>query len=252
MQIIPVIDIMRGIAVHARRGERSAYRPIQSVLLQGADPVALLRAYRATFKSEAVYIADLDAITHSGDNLDVIAKMAAAESQCDLLVDAGIRNVTQAGRLLDAGAKKVIIATESLSGLDEASALVTVLGAERALVSLDLTAHVMTWREPSTGLKDPAEAAARLLSLGFREAILLEMDRIGTSAGADAELLGRVATAARGMRFIVGGGIASVAELVRLQRAGASGVLLATALHNGTITRADLERVKTETQNASS
>lgn len=252
MQIIPVIDIMRGIAVHARRGERSAYRPIQSVLLQGADPVALLRAYRATFKSDAVYIADLDAIMHSGDNLDVIAKMAAAESQCDLLVDAGIRNVAQAGWLLDTGAKKVIIATESLSSLAEASALVTVLGAERALVSLDLTAHVVTWQEPSTGLKDPAEAAARLLSRGCRDAILLEMDRIGTGVGADAELLGRVATAAPGMRFIVGGGIASVAELVRLQRAGASGVLLATTLHNGTITRADLEGVKMAAQKASS
>jgi phosphoribosylformimino-5-aminoimidazole carboxamide ribotide isomerase len=84
------------------------------------------------------------------------------------------------------------------------------------------------------------------MSLGFREAIFLEMDRIGTGGGAGAELLGRVTTAAPGMRFIVGGGITSAAELVRLNRAGASGVLLATALHDGTITRQDLIRVQVD------
>jgi phosphoribosylformimino-5-aminoimidazole carboxamide ribotide isomerase len=246
MQIIPVIDIMRGIAVHARRGERSAYRPIRSVLLQGADPVALLRAYRETLESKAVYVADLDAIMGGGDNLTIIAKMAAAEPQFELLVDAGIHNVLQARRLLDAGVKKVVIASESLASLNAASELLAALGTERALLSLDLKAHVILWREPSTESRDPGVAALRLLSLGFREAILLEMDRIGAGGVADAELLGRITTAAPDVRFIVGGGIASVAELARLQRAGASGVLLATALHSGTITREDLNRVQAE------
>lgn len=223
-----------------------AYRPVRSVLLQGADPVALLRAYREPLESKAVYVADLDAIMGGGDNLAIIAKMAAAEPQLELLVDAGIHNVMQARRLLDAGVKKVVIASESLASLNAASGLLAALGAERALLSLDLKAQVILWREPSTESRDPGVAALRLLSLGFREAILLEMDRIGTGGGADAELLGRVTTAAPDVRFIVGGGIASVAELVLLQRAGASGVLLATALHNGTITREDLSRVKAE------
>ncbi len=240
MKVIPVIDIMRGVAVHARRGERSAYRPIRSVLLQGADPVALLRAYRETLACDVVYIADLDAIMSSGDNLAVIAQMAASEPQLELLVDAGIHNVPQARRLLDAGAKKVVLASESLTGLSAASGLLAALGAERTLLSLDLKAQEVTWRHPSTESKDPIATASRLLSLGFRETILLEMDRIGAGSGADAVLLDRIATAAPGMRFIVGGGIASVAEIALLQRAGASGVLLATALHSGTITRDDL------------
>ena len=246
MQVIPVIDIMRGIAVHARRGERIAYRPIQSVLLQGADPVALLRAYRSIFESTAVYVADLDAIMGSGENLTIIGKMAAALPQLELLVDAGIHNALQARRLLDAGAKKVVIASESLASLSVASGLLAALGTERALFSLDLKARAIVWREPSTESSDPCVVAMRLLSLGFREAILLEMDKIGTSSEADAELLGRVTAAAPGMRFIVGGGITSVTELVRLKRAGASGVLLATALHNGTITRQDLIRVQVD------
>lgn len=223
-----------------------AYRPIQSVLLQGADPVALLRAYRETFESEAVYVADLDAIMGSGDNLTIIAEMAASEPQLEILVDAGIRSIEQAKRLLDAGAKKVVIASESMVNLGAVSGLLAALGTERVLFSIDLKDRAVIWRDPSTESSDPCVVAIRLLSLGFREAILLEMDRIGWGGGTDAELLSRVTAAAPGMRFIVGGGIASPAELVRLKRAGASGVLLATALHDGTITRRDLIRVKAE------
>ena len=246
MQVIPVIDIMRGIAVHARRGERMAYRPIQSVLLQGADPVALLRAYRETLESEAVYVADLDAIMGSGDNLTIIDEMATALPQLELLVDAGIHNTLQARRLLEAGAKKVVIASESLASLGVASGLLAALGTGRALFSLDLKDRAVIWRDPSTETRDPYEVATSLMSLGSREAIFLEMERIGTGGGTDAELLSKITAAAPGMRFIVGGGIASAMELVRLKRAGASGVLLATALHDGTITRRDLIRVKAE------
>ena len=222
------------------------YRPIQSVLLQGADPVALLRAYRETFESEAVYVADLDAIMGSGDNLTIIAEMAVSEPQLQIIVDAGIRSVEQAKSLLDAGASKVIVASESLASLDAAARLLAALGTGRALFSLDLKNRAVIWRNPSTETRDPYEVATALMSLGFREAIFLEMDRIGTGGGAGAELLGRVTTAAPGMRFIVGGGITSAAELVRLNRAGASGVLLATALHDGTITRQDLIRVQAD------
>ncbi|MDD5560168.1 HisA/HisF-related TIM barrel protein [Candidatus Methylomirabilis sp.] len=237
---------MRGIAVHARRGERMAYRPIQSVLLQGADPVALLGAYRDILESKMVYIADLDAIMGKGENLAIIDKMAASQPQVKLLVDAGIRSIEQAKSLLDRGVKKVVIASESLVDLDAASRLLAVLGTGRALFSIDLKDRAVIWRDPSTESSDPCVVATRLLSLGFREAIFLKMDRIGTGGGADTELLSGATAAAPGMRFIVGGGIASATELVRLQRAGASGVLLATALHDGAITRRDLIRVEAE------
>src|SRR5574337_1154379 len=182
MQIIPVIDIMRGIAVHARRGERMTYRPIQSVLLQEADPVALLGAYRDILESKMVYIADLDAIMGKGENLAIIAKMAASQPQVKLLVDAGIRSIEQAKLLLDRGVKKVVIASESLVDLDAASRLLAILGTGRALFSIDLKDRAVIWRDPSTESSDPCVVARRLLSLGCCEAIFLKMDCIGYRA----------------------------------------------------------------------
>lgn len=243
MRVIPVIDISRGVAVHARRGERVTYEPIKSALLQGADPLALLRAYRRSLRSTAVYVADLDAITGAGENLTIIAEMAASEPQLELLIDAGMRRVDDARSLLRAGAKKVVIASESLPDLDAASGPLAALGTGRSIFSIDLRDRTVIWRGASNESRDPYEVAARLMSLGFREAILLEMERIGTGRGADAIFLRGIVRAAPGMKFIVGGGIKTAAELPELKRAGASGVLLATALHSGAITREDLSRV---------
>ncbi|MBI2902371.1 MAG: hypothetical protein HYY12_02110 [Candidatus Methylomirabilis oxyfera] len=246
MDVIPVIDICRGVAVHAYRGERALYQPIRSVLLQGSDPLRLAGAYRRTLGSTAAYVADLDAIMGTGNNLAIVGAMAAAEPELDLLVDAGVRSANEAGRLLESGAKKVIIASESMVSLDAAARLLAELGTRSALLSLDLRDRTVRWQDGSSETTDPCEVAALLSTLGFREAILLEMGRIGTGSGADAAFLGRITQAAPDMTFIVGGGIKTAANLLQLKQAGASGALLATALHDGTITREDLARLEAD------
>jgi phosphoribosylformimino-5-aminoimidazole carboxamide ribotide isomerase len=244
VNIIPVIDIRRGVAVHARRGDRTRYRPIRSVLLQGADPLALFRAYRLSLGSTIVYVADLDRIAGEGDNLDVVAGMAASDPAVELLVDAGTRSVDGARALLGSGASKVILASESLASLDEASGSLAAVGAGKAAFSIDLRDRRVVWRDGSTESTDPYEVAARVQQLGFLDAVALEMERIGTGSGADAAFVGRMARAAPGVRLIVGGGIRTVEELLQLAGAGASGALLATALHDGTIMKADLARLE--------
>ena len=44
MRIVPVIDLLGGQAVRARRGDRANYRPVQSALVAGSDPVDVARA----------------------------------------------------------------------------------------------------------------------------------------------------------------------------------------------------------------
>jgi phosphoribosylformimino-5-aminoimidazole carboxamide ribotide isomerase len=243
VKVIPVIDIRQGVAVHARRGERADYRPIRSLLIPGADPVALLRAYRTSLGSRSVYVADLDAISGDGDNLEVVAAMSEREPGLELLVDAGVRSVSGARALLRSGAGKVVFASESLARLDDASRPFEKLGPGRAVFSIDLRNRRVVWRRGSSESTDPCEVAARLPSVGFLDAIILELERIGTGGGPDATFVRRLRRAAPGVRLIVGGGIRTLDDILHLKRAGAAGVLLATALHDGMINRADLARV---------
>ena len=63
MRVVPVIDLKDGTAVHAVRGERERYRPVNSTLAgDDGDPLALARAFRSALGLDELYVADLDAI----------------------------------------------------------------------------------------------------------------------------------------------------------------------------------------------
>ena len=72
MQIIPVLDLAGGVAVHAQAGDRSSYGPLTSDLVPDApgDAVALLRAFHATSSestSVTSLISTLSRAAHSSD-----------------------------------------------------------------------------------------------------------------------------------------------------------------------------------------
>src|SRR2546427_12464540 len=78
MRIIPVLDLKEGVAVHAVRGERQSYMPVQSVLAPTADPVALASAFLTRLGLRDCYVADLDAIAGRGDHGPTVRAIAAA------------------------------------------------------------------------------------------------------------------------------------------------------------------------------
>ncbi|MBL8704261.1 MAG: histidine biosynthesis protein, partial [Rhodospirillales bacterium] len=61
MDTIPVIDLKAGQVVHARRGDRANYRPIETSLSPSAEPVAVARGLMALHGFRRLYVADLDA-----------------------------------------------------------------------------------------------------------------------------------------------------------------------------------------------
>ena len=82
VRVIPVIDIRGGIAVHARRGRREEYAPLQPT----ADPVAVATALCERAGSPTLYVADLDAIEHAEPNAAVLRALTAV---ADVWLDAG-------------------------------------------------------------------------------------------------------------------------------------------------------------------
>ena len=58
MRVVPVIDLMAGRVVHARRGDRSNYRPLESKLTRSSEPVAVVAALLALAPFDTLYVAD--------------------------------------------------------------------------------------------------------------------------------------------------------------------------------------------------
>ena len=87
MKLIPVMDLMSGQVVHARRGERDRYRPIQSTLCPSAAPEAILQAFVENFQCDTVYIADLDAIRFQRPQLVLIETLKRRFPSIQLWLD---------------------------------------------------------------------------------------------------------------------------------------------------------------------
>ena len=93
--VVPVIDLMGGQVVHARRGDRSNYRPLESALTRSSDPLEVVRALLAAAPFPAIYAADLDAILQRGDHRETLLDIADRFPSLTLWVDAGFAQASQ-------------------------------------------------------------------------------------------------------------------------------------------------------------
>jgi HisA/HisF family protein len=223
--------------VHAVRGERERYRPLRSRLVAGSDPVQVARAVRKTFGLDELYVADLDAIAGGPPHSEVVAALVR---EARVMVDAGATEAAAVRQLLELGAARVVVGTETLADRAALDRLRHRLPDAPLVLSLDLRAgRVLSPDAELAGLR-AAEALARLAQSGAREVIVLDLARVGSSAGPDLALVRRLGARFPELELLAGGGVRDVADLRALAEAGAGGALVATALHGGAIEPGEL------------
>lgn len=242
MRIIPVMDLLGGVVVHARKGMRDKYRPVKSVLSRTASPVEVARAFYREFRFKELYVADLDAILRKCIGTDEITRISEA-TPMELMVDAGINSLECAQRLRNAGAAKVIVATETLEDLNTLSRIIDELGGNCVISSLDMKDRKVLCKAIELTRKAPAEIAKMLEDRGVSQLIVLELTKVGSESGAD-RLLAESIVNSVNIPVITGGGVRNISDLIELEEIGVDGVLLATSLHSGSITPSDLRLFK--------
>ncbi len=242
MRVVGVIDLKDGTAVHAVRGERERYRPVRSVLTgDGGDPLSLARAFRSELGLDELYVADLDAISGEGDNTPSIGALAR---DARVMVDAGVSEPERARALLDLGAHRVVIGTETLTAPDALDRLLTELPDGAVVLSADLRDGRALSPHPQLAGLPALDAVARLSRTGLREVIVLDLARVGSGAGPDVRLIAEIHAAVPDLELFAGGGVRDVEDLRALGDAGAAGALVATALHRGVIGRRELAELR--------
>lgn len=227
MKPVAVLDLMQGRAVHARRGERGAYKPVVSSLVAGAGPLEVAAALLALFPFDTLYIADLDAILGRGDNAAALGALRRRFPGVDIWLDAG-HGSAQALEACRSSGFTPVLGSESQRDLS----LLEAARRRDAVLSLDFRDGVPL---------GPAEIAERP-ELWPRRVIALDLVRVGSKLGPDLELLASVRMRAPQADVYAGGGVRDGADLEALRATGAAGVLLASALHDGNITAEELKK----------
>ncbi len=77
MRVIQVIDLKNGLAVHAVRGQRDQYQPVQSSFSPVGSPLEIARGFYTKQGCTELYVADLDAMEQRGQNLKLVSQMAS-------------------------------------------------------------------------------------------------------------------------------------------------------------------------------
>jgi phosphoribosylformimino-5-aminoimidazole carboxamide ribotide isomerase len=239
LQILPVLDVMGGRVVRGVAGRRQEYQPVKSVLTESCDGFEVARAIRSRFGLSAIYLADLDAILQGTPNLDILR--ALSEAGFMLTVDAGLRCAADASGIVAAGARQLVAGLETLKGPGELSRLVEQFGPSRVVFSLDLRdgeplGDRTAWKNAGPiGLADQATQA------GCSRFIVLDLAHVGTDGGMQAlPLCAEIRRRWPSATIVTGGGIRGIDDLRRVDRTIVDGVLIASALHHGAITPADL------------
>lgn len=226
MYIIPVIDLCNGVVVHARKGLRTTYQPIKTMLCPSSDPVEVVRAYLTVYQFKTMYIADLDAITGRGDNSQIIAKLHDSFPALNFWIDAGFTNNKPAF----ADRSHPVIASET--GIShQALTLITEAG-DPIILSLDFSDTKLIGDE----------AILELSHIWPETIIVMSLSRVGSGVGPDLALLRSIRTRAPRKRIFAAGGIRNGCDLERLAAMDITGVLVASALHNGQINTAILQK----------
>ena len=227
MDIIPVIDLMHGRVVHARRGERERYAPVQSVLCASSAPLDVVDALLDFHPFARIYIADIDAIQQRGHHRTTVAQIRARHPQLEIWLDAGIARASELPQwqALDA---TCIIGSESVGSVDDYRELRERCG-ERAVLSLDFAAQ--GYRGPAALLDDPQSWPERVIAMTLAQ--------VGSDAGPDRERLAQIRKAAAGQVYAAGG-VRNLNDLRQLEGWGISGALVASALHAGRLTPAEI------------
>jgi phosphoribosylformimino-5-aminoimidazole carboxamide ribotide isomerase len=248
MQIIPVLDLAGGVAVHAQAGDRSRYAPLTSDLVpdRTGDAVALLRAFHAVLGVHECYVADLDAIQGGALQRSLIRQLAEFHTGFAgaLLVDAGTNRPGGALEVLSCGASEVVVGLETLQAFADLDAIVEVVGPSRLVFSLDLrlgnpVLHPAMQDASGVG-PDAMSLAAQATAAGAATLLLLDLGRIGTGCGVDIGLLETLRRRFPRVRLLAGGGVLTRRDLERMRDAGCDGALVASAIHMGRLSASDL------------
>lgn len=228
-RLVPCLDVRDGRVV----------KGVNFVNIRDAgDPVECARRYDAAGADEITFL-DITASHEARGALLDIVERTAREVFVPLTVGGGVRSVEDVHALLDAGADKVSINSSAIARPELIAEVSSAWGRQVLVVAVDArressgTYGVYTHggRRPA-GL-DAVEWAARAAELGAGEILLTSMDRDGTHAGYDIELLRQV-TARVSIPVIASGGVGTLDHLREgLVEGGADAALAASIFHDG-------------------
>ena len=226
-RIIPCLDVKDGRVV----------KGINFVDLNDAgDPVEQAKIY-SDGGADEICLLDITASNENRDNIYDVVKKASKKCFVPLTVGGGVRSVEDIKKLLNCGADKVSINTAAVKDTNVVLESSKKFGSQCIVVAIDAKKKGNKWDVFTHGGRinsglDAVEFAKKMEYSGAGELLVTSMDRDGTQAGYDIDLMLRISSQVN-IPVIASGGVGNLDHLYEGIKSGASGVLAASIFHYG-------------------
>ncbi len=236
-RIIPCLDI---------KNERTVKGVNFEGLRDAGDPVELARRYSEEGADELVFL-DITATLEKRRTLVELVTRIAKEINIPFTVGGGIKTVDEIEELLKAGADKVSLNSSIVKNPQLINDASEAFGAQAIVAAVDAKRTNGSWNvyikggTEDTGL-DAIEWMVETEQRGAGEILLTSMDRDGTKAGFDTELLS-IVNQELTIPVIASGGAGTIQHCIdAISVSNADAVLAASIFHFKEIEIADLKK----------
>ena len=243
-EVIPAVDLKGGRCVQLRQGKK------EDVIFSSVqNPVEIAKKW-VTQGASRLHIIDLDAaLQEEQNNFEMIARIAESKGvlgKVKIQVGGGIRSyevaVTLLGIASGVGVDRIIFGTAALKSPHLIETAADEFSPGRVMVALDVIKGKVTidgWREV-TGI-DAKEAAKHAERIGAGSLLFTNVDVEGLMKGIEPRIIEEFVSSVS-VPVVIAGGVSSVEDVMRIKDAGASGVVIGSALYKGKIEFKDVVR----------
>jgi len=227
--LIPAVDVLGDAAVRLEQGD------FARVSVRAGGALELIARF-ARAGPPLLHVVDLDGARSGHVRPGLVARAVDAARGVPVQASGGVRSVADADALLAAGAWRVVVGTAAFAN-GALPGFARALG-ERLVVAIDVRdgrVRVGGWLRSTSLSAD--EAAGRCADAGVARVLCTAVERDGTLAGPDLDLIARVRERA-GAPVLAAGGIRSEADLEALAKLGVEGAVVGRALLDGRLAAA--------------
>jgi imidazole glycerol-phosphate synthase subunit HisF len=223
-RIIPCLDIKNGRTVKGVNFEG---------LRDAGDPVELGRRYSQQGADELVFL-DITATNERRKTLKALVQQISLEISIPFTVGGGIRSVDEISDLLNAGADKVSLNSSIVSNPELITQASERFGSQCIVAAIDAKRTGSSWNvyvkagTEDTGM-DAIEWARQVWNRGAGEILLTSMDRDGTKAGFDNELLAIISQTVP-IPLVASGGAGTIQHCIDAVQLGKADAVLAASI----------------------
>ena len=219
--------------VHAKKGERASYQPIQSQLTNSSQPLDIVSALLDVYPFEQLYIADLDAIQKRDKshkrNYSVIAAIKRSYPKLQLWIDAGISEPEDLD-IWNMPNIYLVLGSENFEKINS-YLIIRELLENKFILSLDFFSD--GYHGPLELMKDTTHWP--------QDVVVMSLANVGMNQGINKVLLTEITEQAPHKKIYAAGGVRNQEDLQILKSIGITGTLVATSLHQEQITKQHLE-----------